>query len=390
MIKFKRVLFIMFCIIFLTGCNKSKTENKESSKTDTIPVVSEIPQAIPNTNEDIKMANPDLTYEEEIKEYFIGEWVNAPDYWSSGTSVMDIDKDLNINLSFENDTWKESKREYSGKIRFDREYDSEDEAPDLIYIELTDSEYVDSEYFFLHRTIYDEKNVMSLFFADNGASVFELLTTEENHYTPPEVMFEKTTGVKSNLLPIKEDEFYAAYWGIGIDKKSIWLDDVIWTPQEEDDLAPIYTSRMNMYENYVEESILYDILPDQISEILGDDLMYGEVYYVQTDSDGNITNFINADLKAWIEESYITPEIREEVISLVENIDQAKEYINLGMTIEFDGSTIMLDGDEYYIVILGTQHEDYFVSEINYAVNTFTEQVYLYDYFNDMWERLEN
>ena len=145
-----------------------------------------------------------------------------------------------------------------------------------------------------------------------------------------------------------------------------------------------------MYENYVKESILYNILPDQISEILGDDLMYGEVYYVQTDSDGNITNFINADLKAWIEESYITPEIREEVISLVENIDQAKEYINLGMTIEFDGSTIMLDGEEYYIVILGTQHEDYYVSEINYAVNTFTEQVYLYNYFNDMWERLEN
>lgn len=58
------------------------------------------------------------------------------------------------------------------------------------------------------------------------------------------------------------------------------------------------------------------------------------------------------------------------------------------MAILYTDETIMLDDADCYLVELGTNHEDQFVREFHYAVNTTTEQVYLYDVIMDTWEEL--
>ena len=74
------------------------------------------------------------------------------------------------------------------------------------------------------------------------------------------------------------------------------------------------------------------------------------------------------------------------IFNIIKN--EAKAYLDAGMTILFTGETIKLDGADCYLVDLGTNHEEQFVREIHYAVNIKTQQVYLYDVIMDTWEEL--
>lgn len=380
-----RLFAVFVSIMILTACNSGKTEQKDVGTDKIIP-----PRASEASEKEedntIPMLQPDFSSEDSIKEYLVGEWVFDKEYISDVTCKMDIDKNLDLQLSFYNSYTNEFVGDYFGKIKFERQYASPKEGPDLISIELTDTEYPGGEYFFLHRTTYNEKNVMSLFFAGNGNCIFDMLGSEEWQYAPGEIIFEKESVGISKLPPRKNDEFYAVYWGKGSDKKSIWLDDVLWTPQEEGDFESDYPWQMTVYENDVQESILYNIATDDINEILGDDLFPSGVYFVETDEDGSVKQFIDADRKNWIDNDYTTSDIRSLVFDIIKNVDEVKEYLNLGMIIEFEGDTIMIEGEEYYELVLGTQHEDYFVAEIYYGVNTFTHEVYWYDVINDRWE----
>lgn len=58
------------------------------------------------------------------------------------------------------------------------------------------------------------------------------------------------------------------------------------------------------------------------------------------------------------------------------------------MDILYTEETIILDDEECYLVTLGTNHEEHFVREIFYAVNTFTQQVYRYDVLTDTWTQI--
>ena len=55
----------------------------------------------------------------------------------------------------------------------------------------------------------------------------------------------------------------------------------------------------------------------------------------------------------------------------------------------FSGETSMIDGEEFYLVALGTDHEENFVQEVHYAVNTNTGEVYLDDIINDIWVKVK-
>lgn len=71
------------------------------------------------------------------------------------------------------------------------------------------------------------------------------------------------------------------------------------------------------------------------------------------------------------------------IFNIIKN--EAKEYLNAGMTILFTGETIVLNGEDCYLVDLGTNREEQFVREIHYAVNIKTRQVYRYDALTDTW-----
>ena len=385
--KSKALSAVFICLLVLTGCMTGQAEQKNAEWNSTPPQASEAPVKQENI---IPASQPDFRNEDGIREYLQGKWVYDYYYYGDVLCTMDIDKDLNVALSFENSYSDGPKGDYSGKITFDRIYAKPEEAPDLICVELENTEEPGGDFYFLHRTIYDNKRVMSWFFAGNGNSVFDLVVpddTEKIRSTPDEIIFEKTTGEKSQEKPRKSDEFYAVYWATGSDKKTLWLDDVWWTPTGEDDQAQVYPQKMTQYETDIPESVLYTIAPEEIGEVLGEDLTRGAVYFATTDEGGNVTSFISAERKKFVEESSLNSEAEALIYEIIENdVEEIREYLNAGMAILLTGETAVIEDEECYLVILGTNHEDNFVREVMYAVNTITRQVYRFDVLNDAWE----
>lgn len=295
------------CIVTLSGCNKTEPVNTDTRVITKTPSVVEESNSIQEEVTEILGIN--LNNEDSIREYLIGEWIsdkeNLSDYVFTESHIncsMIIDQDLNVNLSFYNRYTNETIGEYMGKINLDRLDENTDGLPGLISIDLGDAEWPGGDYFFLHRTIYDGKRVMSLFFAGNGNGIFDLLADIDNfEYAPEEILFEKTTGEKSQLSPLEDSEFYAVYWGTGAVGKSLWLDEVKWTPTEEYNPDALYPWRMTLYEDDLSESVLYGIAKDKETDILENPMHAGEVYFVQTDIDGNIIYFEDAAYKEYIE-----------------------------------------------------------------------------------------
>lgn len=272
--KYISVLVLLFCILFLFGCSKPIVENP---KIVLLPV-------------------PDLTSEKGIKEYLEGEWIFDKENDSNLACKMIIDNDLNIDFYFKDTETGESLGDYSGFINLERQYATEEEAPDILLIELTDENYPGGYFFFLHRTTYDGKQVMSWFFAANGDSIFSCLTNNWDLMVgPEEIVFEKVTGEKSELQTNKNEEFHAVFWGEGKDQKSLWLDDVLWTHIAEFDPDPAYPNGMIQYENEVPESVLYSISPDKVEYFKEKNFYPGLVYYIHTDNEGYITDIIDVE-----------------------------------------------------------------------------------------------
>lgn len=383
------LLLVFIGIVILTGCNNSKPDDLEviDNKKNT-SVLSVAEDSEKTKIEDKLISPPDLETEQGVREYLIGEWMCQIEYMSNIVANMTIHENLDFELSFYDSFTNESKGDYKGNIIFKRIYKDPDDAPDMITLQLDDDRYIDCDYYFFHRTIYDGKRVMSLFFAGAYDSIFDILAGNDSiDYTIGEVMLEKVTGEVTQGKPRKNDEFYAVFWGHGVHYKSIWIDDVEWTLREED-YDPNYPVPMIVHENEEEESVLYNVDQDKKFDILGDDMFKGEVYYVKTDGKGNIVELISAEYKKFLEESSeeYMDEIKDLVFIITEDIDEIQEYLDNGMSILFTGETIIIDGEECYEIALGTNHDEVFVREIHYAVNISTDQVYKYNFLNDVWE----
>lgn len=247
--------------------------------------------------------------EENLKDYLVGEWVSdketLSDYLLTHSDIncnMTISEDASVSFLFYNRETNDIIGDYSGQITFDR-FDKESSVgPDLISIELTDPDWPGGDFFFKQRTIYDGKRVMSWFPAGNGNCILDLLADIDNfEYAPEEVIFEKVTGEKSDLKAQKVNMFYGVYWGLGNDKKSFWLNEVMWTPTEEYNPDALYPERMTLYEDDVKESVLYKIAQENMEYILQGPMYAGEVYFVETDENGDIVNIEDTAYKEYID-----------------------------------------------------------------------------------------
>jgi len=240
---------------------------------------------------------PDMQTEAGIREYLAGEWYfYDPAYLGYKSCRMVIHEDMNVEFVFFDSVTYEPKGEYNGQFAFDRIYADASEAPDMLCLEFTDdSKLLGGDFFFLHRTVYDGRRVMSLFSVGNGGCVFDLLDpSEENRwgYAPVEMLFIKDTGEEYDLAPRRTAEFYAVYWG-GYESVSIWLDDIDWPLPGGYDLEEIgsdswYRYLTTRYNNEVPVSVIY-VLPEDRTQAADGDLHYGEVYLVNTDEHGEIT-----------------------------------------------------------------------------------------------------
>ena len=381
-----RILLFVIVIVFLTGCKDSKPEVMENNKaTSDLPVVKEHE---PTILVETPISPPDLETEQGVREYLVGDWVCEIEYMSNIVANMTIHENLDVELSFYDSFINKLVADYEGDIVFKRIYRDEEDAPDMITLQLKVEPYIECDYYFFHRTIYDGKRAMSLFFAGLENSVFDIFTEDNGlEYTMGEVVFEKLTGEVSGGKPRQNDEFYAVFWGHGVHYESIWLDEVEWEPREEA-YDPNYPVPMIVHENELKESILYKVDNDNKFDILGDDMFKGDIYYVKTDKGGIIVELISADRKMFLEESSeeYMDEIKEIIYFIIEDIDEIKENLANGMSLLFTGETTLIDGEECYEISLGTNYDEVFIREKHYAVNISTEQVYEYNVLNDVWE----
>lgn len=382
------VYVLVICILVLAGCNNAKFDKMDSQDKNTLPSVDE-------KHSDIIAI--DLNSEENIKKYLTGEWLankkNFGDYLYSESDIvcnMIIDENLNIDLSFYNQKLNESIGNYKGKINLDRYYAEANKPPDLISIELGEADWPGGDYFFLHRTVYSNKQVMSLFFAGNGNGIFDKLEYIENlEYPLGEIIFEKTTELKQEIKLLKDSEFHAVFWGEGADESSIWMDEVKWEPIGEYDPDALYPTAMTIYQDDMPGSALYSIEKDMIKYVSLSNKFPGEVYYVKTDKNGEIIELEYAEYKEDMEDDeYNDYDIGDQTYNILTEIVEVQEYIDLGMSVLTTEETTIIDGEECYLIFLGTDHEELFVREIHYAVNVNTEQVYKLNILDNKWEEL--
>lgn len=407
--KSKRLILMIICIIILSGCNSKNNGSeldidtpitlKETDNTKVEPTkvdnnVDETKTTNKNEAEAIQIYIPDLTTEESIIDYLQGEWFynNFPE--REVICRMNIDNDLNISLSFYNYNTDESKGDYTGRIEFDRQYANLNEAPDLINIELADTDYPGGMFFFLHRTIYDGKNVMSLFFAGNGDCIFDLLEDEENYeWSSREIIFEKFIEEISELTTREDDEFYAVYWGNDeVKSESIWLDDTWYTPSDEEEFFRKYYIPMTIYENKDPESVLYKMSRNFEVEILEDKMSKGQVYYFTTDKNGDIIKILDAQIQRDLENGFINNIDEDtkfeifEIFTIV--VEDTKQYIDDGMSVLLTGEIVTLDGEDFIVADFGRYPEGKFTREIRCAININTEQIIRYNFLTKQWEYL--
>ena len=253
---------------------------------------------------------PDMNTEEGISEYLAGEWnfQNTSDRKYISCRMV-IDVNLNAKLEFygyHTDKGKEVKRVFTGKISFGRlEGAPHESPPDWLHLELNqESEQVGGDYYFLHRTVYDKRCVMSLFYAGNSECLFGLLDPSvgatgncwEGDF-PDEIVFIKETGEEYHHSPRTNEEFYALFWGQGKDGV-IWLDDISWPPSALPDLSLLfegdrtYIYYTTKFDNETPVSIAYGAARDMKTDG-GGKLRQGETYLINTNGRGEITKIKN-------------------------------------------------------------------------------------------------
>ncbi len=393
--KWMRICSVFIGLILLAACGKSIPDDVKTKPDKPIKALVE-----DSAKEDVELNNPmevNLNSDTGLKDYIVGVWICEMEYMTNTVALLKVEEDFKVHLSFYDSQTKKVAKEYEGYLLFDRLYATSEETPDLISLMLEDDEYSEGDYFFLHRTIYDEKIVMSVFFAGNGDSVFRNLS-EDNEASDmiEELIFEK---VSEEILPQetrKNDQFYAVFWGHGEPYESIWLDDVLWTPPDEGEYETMYPPSMTLYENDEYASLLYQVDKEQTFEILGDDLFKGTVYYIETGEFGQITVLINAEYKKYLEGGYgdnsdaiLESEINDIIFDVITNdVPEIQEYLNEGMSILYTDETVFLGDVTCYQIVLGTDHEEGFVRELYYAIDVYNRQVYQYDVLNDVWEPL--
>ena len=256
--------------------------------------------------------------------------------------------------------------EDAGFCQLERLVVGEDEVPDMMALTLSETAadgYVDrpldsaGDFLLWRKTLCDGEVILSLLQVNNGDSTFSVCF---NDWAP---ILRRYTGWTSQGEIRKGETFCGAAWKVDYETQTVWLDDIT-----EDG------RNIGRY-----EALPYQVAPQLDLHSLPDWLMSGgTIWSVRTDAMGRIVEMIpptheNEDVLS-----------EEEAAELLSEVYEVQQYLALGMTMLFVGERQNINGETCVLIALGTNHEEYFVRELYYAVAP-SGTIYTYDLFTDSW-----
>lgn len=221
------------------------------------------------------------------------------------------------------------------------------------------------DYLFREITLCDGELVIEFAQANNGDGLYTRWFMGETYW-----MLEREDSRSLAQTVQKNATFCAQLWKMQYEPQfCVFADDV--TVDENGNVC-----------NEVRESVRYEILSgvEGTSELSGGPdglLSLGDaVYRLTTDGNGMI---ISAE---YVPSGPAPGE--EEAEQIIYNLEDARPYLDAGMSLMHEGTGQLNDGMYCAFVTLGTNHDDQFVREIRYAVGT-DGFAYRYDTAADDW-----
>lgn len=403
-----RLLTVLLVLLLLPGCAalQALKEIQSQDGTDNSPIHDNVDPQLPSDSEltsdsgalsDSRDPSPqecpekvqepgadplDFADEAALRAVLAGEWIYFADedaLWAvlagAGIDCLPDSDDPSAWITFSEDgafrmqvkspldgtIWEDA-----GFCRLERLVVGEDEVPDMMALTLSETAadgYVDrpldsvGDFLLWRKTLCDGEVILSLLQVNNGDSTFSVCF---NDWAP---ILRRYTGWTSQGEIRKGETFCGAAWKVDYETQTVWLDDIT-----EDG------RNIGRY-----EALPYQAAPQLDLYSLPDwSLENGAVWMVRTDAMGRIEEmqpYFNGTCEQLTE---------EEAAELLCEVYEVQEYLNQGMTMLFDGETEVIDGETCVVIALGTDHEEYFVRELYYAVSP-SGSIYAYDIFTDSW-----
>lgn len=303
--------------------------------------------------------------ESEMRAALEGEWYYYPPNSNTVGATVAFSRDGSLHMRVidpqNNAIW-----EYDGYYELERWYAGANEAPDIINLHLTtgmDGEPTipcpadGGDYMIIQSTVCEGEAILALLQVNNGDSILSVCYDD---WAP---ILRKSVEWVVQGVPRKGETFTAAVWKVDSIARMVWLDD--WSS------AGHNTGR--------HEAVPYSVAPQLEMDTLPTWLMKnGTVWNIRTDATGKV---VQMDPPIYENDDMLTEEEASEILSGVYEVQQ---YLQQGMVMFFEGSTEVIYDQLCVVIALGTDHEEYFVRELFYAVSP-NGTVYKYDPFTDYW-----
>ena len=307
----------------------------------------------------------DFADEDAIRAVLEGEWIYCPPLSNDPAVWITFDQDGGFHIKVKNPedgtTWEDN-----GFCQLEHLTAEEQEAPDMMMLAFSEPSEAETTYrrvsyvgdfLIFQRSVYDGEAALALMQVNNGDSIFSVYFDD---WAP---VLKRYTGWQSQGETRKSESFYAAVWKIDYETQTIWLDD-----------AEKGARNIGRY-----EAVPYQAAPQMDFRSLPDGMVSnGTIWAVRTDDMGRVEEMQPIIYRS---EEQLS---EEEAAELLCELDEVQKYLELGMTMLFEGNTEIIGEEPCVVITLGTDHEEKFVRELSYAVSP-SGGIYVYDVITDSW-----
>ena len=212
---------------------------------------------------------------------------------------------------------------------------------------------------------------LHLYKARGGLWLFDMVKMSNSH-----TLYREAGAQVSITEPKKNEEFVAKVWDMNGDTGIIWL--------EEGKIE----AASNRFISDMYQATGYKLASDTNMKDIGEGLYIGETYLFTCDSDGVVNKIAKAVQD--MDELFDDVEMAKRAWALLDR--EAPGYraqLTEGKKALYTGNTTIIDGKTCYMVSIGTDNAEHFVSEIHYALDLKNERVYILNLVDAIWLLVE-